>query len=102
MAVVNGGGQAFGASGSSCGTGFGCLRTHRERDDQAGPCTATPRDQPGGDEVSTLLTEIKLFPGDFEAACNGWGSGKVEQPAFGRLVRSRRWPAALRAIIGSA
>ena len=59
-------------------------------------------DQPGGDEVSTLLTEIKLFPGDFEAACNGWGSGKVEQPAFGRLVRSRRWPAALRAIIGSA
>ena len=51
-------------------------------------------DQPGGDEVSTLLTEIKLFPGDFEAACNGWGSGKVEQPAFGRLVRSRRWPAA--------
>ena len=59
-------------------------------------------DQPGGDEVSTLLTEIKLFPGDFEAACNGWGSGKVEQPAVCRLVASRRWPAALPGLIGSA
>ena len=65
---------------------------------------AWPRlnDEPGGDGLPTFLTMSRVFSGELEEGCSGRSSGKVEQPAVGRLVASRRWPAALPAIIGSA
>ena len=64
---------------------------------------AWPRlnDEPGSDDLPTFLTESRVFSGDLGAGCNGRSSGKVEQPAVCRLVASRRWPAALPAVIGS-
>ena len=87
------------AGRQGCGRDLGALGRRRLCCQLAWPRL---NDEPGGNDFPTFLTEIRVFSGDHEAGCNGSSSEKVEQPAVCRLVVSRRWPAALLAMIGSA